>query len=135
MPASTTTDRPGSPEERKQRRRSRRQKRRARLAGPFLGIPLLLGTLMLSVDLIEYDLQPEGERLVDRPTPEGGIEKAHKLKAASSPSVPMASIVSAPQKVAGEGLGLGVALRAKNDGDLQRNFAPPTQPYALDRAR
>ena len=135
MPASTTTDRPGSPEERKQRRRSRRRKRSARLAGPFLGIPLLLGTLMLSVDLIEYDLQPEDERLVDRPTPEGGVEKAHKLKAASSPSVPMASIVSAPQKVAGEGLGLGVALRAKNDGDLQRNFAPPTQPYALDRAR
>ena len=80
MPASTTTDQPRSPEERKQRRRSRRRKRSARLAGPFLGIPLLLGTLMLSVDLIEYDLQPEGERLVDRPNPEGGDEKAHKRK-------------------------------------------------------
>ena len=135
MPASTTTDRPGSPEERKQRRRSLRQKRRARIAGPFLGIPLLLGTLMLSVDLIEYDLQPEGERLVDRPTPEGVVEKARKPKAASSPSVPTTSIVSTPQKVAEDGLGRDVTLQAKNDGDLQRDFAPPTQPYALDRAR
>ena len=80
MPASTTTDRPGSPAERKQRRRSRRRKRSARTAGPFLGIPLLLGTLMLSVDLIEYDLQPEGERLVDRPTPEGGVEKGKEVR-------------------------------------------------------
>jgi len=135
MPASTTTDQPGSPEERKQRRRSRRRKRSARLAGPFLGIPLLLGTLMLSVDLIEYDLQPESERFVNRPTPEADVEKAHKRKAVSSPSAPMASNVSAPQKVAGDGLGFSVTLRAKNDRDLQRNFAPPTRPYALNRAR
>lgn len=135
MPASTTTDRPGSPAERKQRRRSRRRKRSARTAGPFLGIPLLLGTLMLSVDLIEYDLQPEGERLVDRPTREGMAEKASKRKAASSTSVPTTSIVSAPQKVAEGRPDLGVRLQAKNYRDLQRNFAPPTQPYALNRAR
>lgn len=90
---------------------------------------------MLSVDLIEYDLQPEGERLVDRPTREGMAEKASKHKAASSTSVPTTSIVSGPQKVAEGRLDLGVRLQAKNYRDLQRNFAPPTQPYALNRAR
>ena len=49
-----------TPDERRQRRRVRRWKRRARILGPFLGVPLLLLTLTLSVDLIEY--QPRAER-------------------------------------------------------------------------
>jgi hypothetical protein len=38
------------------------------MIGPFLGIPLLLGTLALSVDLIEYQpVTPSRERLSDVP--------------------------------------------------------------------
>lgn len=80
---------------------------------------------MLSVDLIEYDLQPEGERLVDRLIPERVLEKARKHKADSSPSVPMTSVVGAPQELASDGLGLDATLQAKNGGDSQRHFAPP----------
>jgi hypothetical protein len=36
------------------RRRARRWQRRARIAGPFLVVPAMLGLLVLSVDLIEY---------------------------------------------------------------------------------
>ena len=64
------TDRPESPDERKQRRRVRRWKRRARMVGPFLGVTAVLVTLALSVDLIEYQPQPPKERLTDRPIPE-----------------------------------------------------------------
>ncbi len=61
-------DLPETPDERLQRRRARRWKRRARIVGPFLGIPLLLGALSLSVDLIEYRPQPTRERLTVRPS-------------------------------------------------------------------
>ena len=60
-------NRPDTPDERLQRRRVRRWKRRARILGPFLGVPLLLLTLSLSVDLIEYQPHEEPDRLVDRP--------------------------------------------------------------------
>ena len=60
-------DVPESPEERQIHRRARRWKRRARILGPFLGIPLLLATLSLSVDLVEYQPQEEKDRLSDQP--------------------------------------------------------------------
>jgi hypothetical protein len=60
-------DRPETPTERLQRRTVRRWKRRARIVGPFFGVPLLLATLLLSVDFIEYQPQEERSRLVDRP--------------------------------------------------------------------
>ncbi len=60
-------DLPETPEERFPRRRMRRWKRRGRIMGPFLGVPILLATLSLSVDLIEYTAQPAPDRLVDRP--------------------------------------------------------------------
>ncbi len=41
-------------DERLARRRARRWQRRARIAGPFLAVPAMLGLLVLSVDLIEY---------------------------------------------------------------------------------
>ena len=66
---TTTIDRPESPAERRARRRVRRWKRRARMAGPFLGLPILVGALALSVDLIEYDPEPVQDRLSDRPIP------------------------------------------------------------------
>jgi hypothetical protein len=58
---------PDTPDERLQRRRVRRWKRRARILGPFLGVPVLLLALSLSVDLIEYQPQDEPDRLSDRP--------------------------------------------------------------------
>lgn len=60
-------DLPETPEEHFQRRRMRRWKRRGRIMGPFLGVPILLATLSLSVDLIEYTAQPAPDQLVDRP--------------------------------------------------------------------
>lgn len=60
-------DAPDTPDERLQRRRIRRWKRRARILGPFLGVPILLLTLSLSVDLIEYRPHPESNRLADQP--------------------------------------------------------------------
>jgi hypothetical protein len=45
----------------------RRWKRRARILGPFLGIPILLAALSLSVDWIEYTPQTPPDRLADRP--------------------------------------------------------------------
>jgi hypothetical protein len=60
-------DRPETPDERQQRRRVRRWKRRARIVAPFLGVPILLAALALSVDFIEYRPQPKPERLSDRP--------------------------------------------------------------------
>ena len=60
-------NKPDTPDERLQRRRVRRWKRRARILGPFLGVPLLLLTLSLSLDLIEYQAYEEPDRLVDRP--------------------------------------------------------------------
>lgn len=43
-----------SPEQRRAARRARRWRRRARIAAPFLAVPVMLGLLILSVDLIEY---------------------------------------------------------------------------------
>ena len=54
-------------DERLQRRRVRRWKRRARILGPFLGLPLLIFTLSLSVDLVEYQPREEPDRLTDQP--------------------------------------------------------------------
>lgn len=45
---------PESKVDRQQRRRIRRWQRRARLAAPFLAVPAMLGLLIASVDLVEY---------------------------------------------------------------------------------
>lgn len=45
-------------QKRTMQRRLRRWKRRIRHVSPILCLPLLLGTLMLSVDLIEYRADP-----------------------------------------------------------------------------
>jgi hypothetical protein len=41
-------------DDRQSQRRARRWRRRARIAGPFLVVPAMLGGLLLLVDLIEY---------------------------------------------------------------------------------
>ena len=53
--------------ERVGRRRVRRWSRRARIAAPFLVVPAILGLLILSVDLIEYQPQ-KSPRAASRPT-------------------------------------------------------------------
>jgi len=101
------------------------------MVGPFLGIPLLLGTLTLSVDLIEYDPQPEQDRLSDRPIPEA-------VSVADSPSTPptrlhtrtsvsSASVVSAPDAGAVDDL-LDVTLAGDAPLPNARPYAAPP-PY------
>ena len=105
------------------------------MAGPFLGIPLLLGTLALSVDLIEYDPQPEVERLSDRPIPKAVTEKAAAKRTGqkTAPTVSGASVVEpgttsfAPAPAADLELQLG----GEDGSERMREFAPPAAPYAL----
>ncbi len=54
-------------EDRLARRRARRWRRRARIAGPFLVVPAMLGLLVLSVDLIEYQPAEPSEPVKTRP--------------------------------------------------------------------
>lgn len=113
-----------SPEERLQRRRARRWKRRARIAGPFLGLPLLLGTLALSVDLITYSPAPAREKLTDRPLP-----KVEKTRPAARVALPSTVMSTAAPVVAPDSPG------KKFDLDLgleEDESAPaPKPPYAL----
>lgn len=122
-------DVPESPDERRQRRRARRWKRRARMAGPFLGLPLLVGTLALSVDLIEYNPQPPPERLSDRPIPKRIVEKRQQADIARAASLSTASVVDAEPEVRKTDLELTL-----EQNDERREFAPPA-PYSLRRAR
>ena len=97
MAIQPMTEKHESPEERLQRRRVRRWKRRARIAGPFLGLPLLVGTLALSVDLITYSPAPAREKLADRPLPE--VAKSNPSVRVPMPSTVMsaAAPVVAPE--------------------------------------
>jgi hypothetical protein len=52
----------GSQDDRMALRRARRWHRRARIAAPFLAVPVMLGALLLSVDLIEYQPSADAER-------------------------------------------------------------------------
>ncbi|MEM9175178.1 MAG: hypothetical protein AAGC67_08075 [Myxococcota bacterium] len=119
-------DTPESPEQRLQRRRARRWKRRARIAGPFLGLPLLLGTLALSVDLITYSPAPPREKLTDRPLPQ-------VAKPAAAVRVPMPSTVmsgAAPvvaPEVPARRLDLDLGLDLEDDAP----DVAPKPPYAL----
>lgn len=56
-------------EERIKNRRLRRWKRRGRILAPFAALPILLATLILSVDFIEYRPEEPRTKLADRPLP------------------------------------------------------------------
>jgi hypothetical protein len=123
---------PDTPDERLQRRRVRRWKRRARILGPFLGVPLLLLTLSLSVDLVEYQPHEERDRLADRP-----IRMTRKVIARPipRPTVSTPTSIDSPIPIGGNESGEGT-----NDSlDLELNapsgdsMRPPTPPYALKR--
>lgn len=129
-------DVPESPEERMQRRRARRWKRRARMAGPFLGLPVLLGSLALSVDLIEYEPQSPSNRLADRPL---SIEEPETTRTNPIPmerSVSSASIVSPiPTPTQNPALDLSLSGSDLDPVPRTRELAPPTPPYALQPRR
>jgi hypothetical protein len=82
-----------SPGQRSQHHRSRRWQRRARIAGPFLGIPLLFATLALSVDLIESQPAPAQLRR-DRPFPTAAIENSQDKPNALHASASTASAIA-----------------------------------------
>ena len=131
--ASDMNDVPESPEERLSRRRSRRWKRRARIAGPFLGIPILLVTLTLSVDLIEYDPQPE--RPNDRPIPVAVIEKAQDRTLHSEATVSSTSVASTTTAAAAQNSVPDVALAGDTPLVGGSQFAAPMPRYSMPNAR
>lgn len=125
-----------SPEERLQRRRVRRWKRRGRIVAPFLGIPLLMGTLALSVDLIEYTPQNSRERLSDRPLPSSqAIERRQNAQAAVRQGAmrlsPSAALATTPSVATAEpDLANGtIDLDLPADAQGQMPLLPPTQPH------
>jgi hypothetical protein len=128
-------DAPDTPDERLQRRQVRRWKRRARILGPFLGVPVLLLTLSLSVDLIEYQPQDEPDRLSDRPirmTQPATVRPIMQPSLSSptqagSPAPATAEDVDAAQESDSEWADLDVTLPATS---LMRT---PTPPYAMGR--
>lgn len=95
-------------EDKLHRRRVRRWKRRARIAGPFIGVSILLAALALSVDLIEYQPHPNPERLSDRPinlnarAKSEGIDRPHSFVGDSVAST--VSVVSDRDSKINEGL-------------------------------
>lgn len=77
-----------SPEDRLALRRTRRWRRRARIVAPFMTVPVMLGLLVLSVDLIEYQPASRPDRPNERPR-------------AAAPATPTAAAVG------GGAIGLG----------------------------
>jgi hypothetical protein len=68
-------------EQRIANRRKRRWKRRARIAAPFLTIPALVATLMLSVGIVEYQPKEAPPKLTDRPISKDNLERRTALHA------------------------------------------------------
>ena len=123
-------DLPETPDERAQRRRVRRWKRRARILAPFLGIPILLAALALSVDMIEYVPQPPPDKLADRPinlTPGDAKRPTPRPLVIAKPD--LALPVDAPDALEddGDAKDLDVILPASLPP------RPPTPPFALRR--
>jgi hypothetical protein len=119
-------------EARFERRRVRRWKRRARILGPFLGVPLLLLTLSVSVDLIEYQPQEELDRLTDRPirlkpqTITRPIRRA-SLSVATQTASPTPSETDTTEKANRDSIDLDMTSPST------RSLQPPTPPDALGR--
>jgi len=103
-----------SPEQRMQRRRARRWKRRARIVGPLLGLPLLVATLALSVELITYSPVTPQKKLTDRPLPEPTHER-------SSTHIPLASTgISTPAAVTPTAATPSIDLEMSLEGEPRR---------------
>lgn len=127
-------DAPDTPDERLQRRRIRRWKRRARILGPFLGVPILLLTLSLSVDLIEYRPHPESNRLADQPlqmplqqNTQPSVSVRPSLLATSDASALIPTPADDTLAIGGDSIDLDVTLPSAS---WQRS---PTPPYVVNR--
>lgn len=131
MKASGMNDVPEFRKERLLRRRARRWKRRARMAGPFLAIPLLLGALMLSVNMIEYDPQPERHRLSDRPV--AVVEKQQERPIHPKASAQSSSVASPTPAERDSALDVSLAGDTPLVGGPQ--FAAPMPHYTLPGVR
>lgn len=125
-------DAPDTPDERLQRRRIRRWKRRARILGPFLGVPILLLTLSLSLDLIEYRPHPESNRLADQPLQMPLQQNTQpsvrpRLLATSDASALIPTPADDTLAIGGDSIDLDVTLPSAS---WQRS---PTPPYVVNR--
>ncbi len=125
-------DAPDTPDERLQRRRIRRWKRRARILGPFLGVPILLLTLSLSLDLIEYRPHPESNRLADQPLQMPLQQNTQpsvrpRLLATSDASALIPTPADDTLAIGGDSIDLDVTLPSAS---WQR---PPTPAYVVNR--
>lgn len=125
-------DAPDTPDERLQRRRIRRWKRRARILGPFLGVPILLLTLSLSVDLIEYRPHPESNRLADQPIQMPLQQNTQsslrpRLLATSDASALIPTPADDTLAIGSDSIDLDVTLPSAS---WQK---PPTPPYVVNR--
>jgi hypothetical protein len=125
-------DTPDTPDERFQRRRIRRWKRRGRILGPFLGVPLLLLTLWLSVDLVEYQPQEEPDRLADRPirmtrprTTQSTMRPGLSATTQANSRIPVAP--EDAEGTNGDSIDLDVILPSAP------GLRPPTPPYVVKR--
>ncbi len=122
-------------EERIAKRRERRWKRRGRIAAPFLALPILLGTLLLSVDLIEYrPVEPEPD---ERPRAKTKAEATTRPEAPAPRLAP--AVLSTPVLTPAPGgtpsAGMGEPGVDPLDVGLPGTQAlrPPRPPYATRR--
>jgi hypothetical protein len=96
-------------EERMINRRVRRWKRRGRLIAPFAALPLLLCTLVLSVDLIEYSPKEPREKAVENASRQQikRLQPSPAARAAiSTPAVSQKNVLNGdPMKIPGLEMG------------------------------
>ncbi|MBW1883049.1 MAG: hypothetical protein JRJ58_05940 [Deltaproteobacteria bacterium] len=128
MATSTALD------ERLQNRRRRRWNRRARILGPFLALPVLVATLLLSVDIVEYRPEESNEKptahSIDRELLEARsshLTRAAISTAAFAPENPIAGFESGEVDPFEVDLELGLPQL-----ELQ-TLRTPTAPYAPRR--
>lgn len=107
-------------EDRSRKRFIRRWKRRLRIAAPFLSLPLLLGVLILSVDLIEYEPEQADPRASGTPVPArataGAREDARSLSVSRfSVLEPELARIEAPEPatLSADDLALDLPLRER----------------------
>ncbi len=134
MANTSMNDVPESPEQRMQRRRARRWKRRARIAGPLLGLPLLVATLALSVDLITYSPVTPQKKLTDRPLPEATRERSSTRIPLPATGISTTPVVEPATGTPSIDLDLDLSLEGET-ASLTRDFPPPARPYALRDSR
>lgn len=108
------------------RRNLRRWQRRARIAGPFLAVPAMLGLLVLSVGLIEYQPQKSHRTASERPAPaalrrapadgEAILVEPQDLSSLSVVESPLPSLATSPS-LSSAGAGGGAMIDPLHAGD------------------